>query len=187
MGMAGANGFAGGATARIFLGLFEACVNPVSILLTAQYYTRKEHSLRSCIWWAGASIGAFFGDLVAWGLGHDHGSLNSWRYMFLVWGSATIFWSIVLFFFLPNSPWKMKFLSERERKIAVLRVSYPSSGLSTGYTATHSVHKVLSNHTGYKSNWFKFDQWSSVSKTHKPGSSSAFPSSNVFHLVGSLP
>ena len=116
------NNFAGGATCRFFLGLFEATVNPTFVLLTSQYYTRKEHALRSCVWWSGASIGSFFGDLIAYGIGHGHGKLSPWKYMFITFGGFTILWCVVLFFFLPDSPWKMKGLSERERKIAVLRV-----------------------------------------------------------------
>jgi len=38
-----ATNFAALATSRFFLGLFEAVNNPAFVLITAQYYTRKEH------------------------------------------------------------------------------------------------------------------------------------------------
>ena len=117
-----ADSFGALATTRFFLGMFEATVNPAFVLITAQYYTRKEHSLRSCIWWSGAAIGAFFGDIVTWGIGHGKGSLSPWKYIFITFGGCSILWSAVLFFFLPDSPWSMKLLSERERRIAILRV-----------------------------------------------------------------
>ena len=116
------NSFGKFATSRFFLGLFEASMNPAFVLIVAQYYTRKEHSLRSCIWWAGAAIGSFFGDFIAWGLGHSHTHLAPYKYMFLTYGGFSILWAGVLLYFLPDSPWKMKYLNDREKKIIVLRV-----------------------------------------------------------------
>jgi MFS family permease len=84
-----ASSFGALATSRFFLGMFEAAVTPAFVVITSQYYTRKEHSLRSCIWWSGAAIGAFFGDLVAWGIGHGHGALSPWKYMFITFGSLS--------------------------------------------------------------------------------------------------
>lgn len=137
-----ATNFAGLATARFFLGIFEAVVNPSFVLLTSQFYTRQEHSLRSCIWWAGNAVGSFFGDLIAYGLGHGAGPLAPWKYMFITFGGLSVFWSVVLAFLMPDSLWKMKFLSEREKRVAVLR--------------------VISNHTGISSSHWKLDQALSV-------------------------
>lgn len=137
-----AKNFAGLATTRFFLGLFESVNNPAFVLITAQYYTRKEHSLRSCIWWAGNAVGSFFGDLIAYGIGHGHGPLSPWKYMFITFGGFTVLWSAVLLLFLPDSPWKMRFLNEREKKIAVLR--------------------VMSNHTGISASHWKWKQAFSV-------------------------
>ncbi|KAL7930652.1 major facilitator superfamily domain-containing protein [Trichoderma chlorosporum] len=137
-----AKNFAGLATTRFFLGLFESVNNPAFVLITSQYYTRKEHSLRSCIWWAGNAVGSFFGDLIAYGIGHGHGPLSPWKYMFITFGGFSVLWSLVLMLFLPDSPWRMKFLSEREKRIAVLR--------------------VLSNHTGVSSSYWQWRQAASV-------------------------
>ncbi|KAL7782925.1 major facilitator superfamily domain-containing protein [Trichoderma ceciliae] len=137
-----AKNFAGIATSRFFLGLFESVNNPAFVLITSQYYTRKEHSLRSCIWWAGNAVGSFFGDLVAYGIGHGHGPLSPWKYMFITFGGFTVLWSVILALFLPDSPWKMRFLTEQEKKIAVLR--------------------VISNHTGISASHWKWNQALSV-------------------------
>jgi MFS family permease len=134
--------FAGLATARFFLGLFEGVVGPSFVLLTAQFYTRQEHALRSCIWWAGNPVGSFFGDLIAYGLGHEAGPLAPWKYMFITFGGVSVVWSVVLAFFMPDSPWNMKFLSGRQKKVAVLR--------------------VMSNHTGISSSYWKWEQALSV-------------------------
>ena len=79
---AGAKNFAGLATARFFLGVFESTNGPIFTILIGQYYTRKEQPLRQCIWWAGAGVGGFIGDIIAYGLGHVHGALETWQVWF---------------------------------------------------------------------------------------------------------
>ncbi|KAL7927975.1 major facilitator superfamily domain-containing protein [Trichoderma austrokoningii] len=138
-----AKNFAGLATTRFFLGLFESVNNPAFVLITAQYYTRKEHSLRSCIWWAGNAVGSFFGDLIAYGIGHGHGPLSPWKYMFITFGGFTVVWSAVLLLFLPDSPWKMRWLNEREKKIAVLRVMPNHTGISASHWKWNQALSVL--------------------------------------------
>jgi MFS family permease len=140
-----AKNFAGLATTRFFLGLFESVNNPAFVLITAQYYTRKEHSLRACIWWAGNAVGSFFGDLIAYGIGHGHGPLSPWKYMFITFGGVTILWSAVLMLFLPDSPWKMRYLSEREKKIAVLRVMSNHTGISASHWKWNQALSVLAD------------------------------------------
>ncbi|KAJ6124554.1 Major facilitator superfamily domain general substrate transporter [Penicillium samsonianum] len=78
---AGVTNFATLAVARFFLGLFEASNNPVFTLLVSQYYTRQEHALRACLWWAGGPIAAFIGDGVSNGIGHFNGALSRWQYL----------------------------------------------------------------------------------------------------------
>lgn len=128
-----AKNFAAIATSRFFLGLFESVTNPAFVLITSQYYTRNEHSLRSCIWWAGNSVGSFFGDLIAYGIGHGHGPLSPWKYMFITFGGFTVLWSVILALLLPDSPWRMKFLNEREKRVAVLRVMSNHTGISSSH------------------------------------------------------
>lgn len=128
-----AKNFAGFATTRFFLGFFESIITPTCVLVTGQYYTRKEHGLRSCIWWSGNAVGTFIGDLIAYGIAHGNGPLSPWKYIFITLGGATVAWSGVLALLMPDSPWKMKFLSPREKKIAVLRVMSNHTGISSSY------------------------------------------------------
>ncbi|KAJ5498726.1 Major facilitator superfamily domain general substrate transporter [Penicillium expansum] len=118
---AGVTNFATLAVARFFLGVFEASNNPVFTLLVSQYYTRQEHALRACLWWAGGPIAAFIGDGVSNGVGHFHGALGRWQYLYLIFGPITMAWGIFLFFAMPSSPMTAWFLTPRERQIAVVR------------------------------------------------------------------
>ncbi|KAJ5943087.1 hypothetical protein N7516_003255 [Penicillium verrucosum] len=132
---AGVTNFATLAVARFFLGVFEASNNPVFTLLVSQYYTTQEHALRACLWWAGGPIAAFIGDGVSNGIGHFHGALGRWQYLYLIFGPITMVWGIFLFFAMPSSPMTAWFLTPRERQIAVVR--------------------VLQNHTGMKNRQYK--------------------------------
>jgi MFS transporter, ACS family, allantoate permease len=143
MAMAGAKDFASGFVCRFFIGFFEACVNPVMVLLTAQYYTRREHALRSCIWWAGNPIGAVISDFVAYGLGFSHGALPPWKYMFICFGSLTILYSLFMFIFFPESPMTMKRLTPRERTVAVLRVIDNQTGIAGNHFKWIQVKEAL--------------------------------------------
>lgn len=117
--------FATLATARFFLGIFESCLSPVLTIVVGQYWTRKEQPLRASIWWAGGPIGGFMIDGIAYAVSGDAfagSKFASWQILFLLFGPITIGWGIFLFFTFPNSPMTAWFLSERERKIAVMRV-----------------------------------------------------------------
>ncbi|EKV05348.1 Allantoate permease [Penicillium digitatum PHI26] len=142
---AGVTNFATLAVARFFLGVFEASNNPVFTLLVSQYYTRQEHPLRACLWWAGGPIAAFIGDGVSNGIGHFHGALSRWRYLYLIFGPITMAWGIFLFFAMPSSPMTAWFLTPRERHIAVVRFNkIILTGL--GYSSVESTVVAMPEH-----------------------------------------
>ncbi|KNG84546.1 putative pantothenate transporter [Aspergillus nomiae NRRL 13137] len=140
---AASTNFATLAVNRFFLGLFEASNNPAFTLLVSQYFTKNEHALRSCIWWAGAPIGAFIGDGVSNGIGHVHGKLSQWQYLYLIFGPITMLWGIIVFFTMPSSPMSAWFLTPRERKIAVVRVLQNHAGLHNRQYKIYQVKEAL--------------------------------------------
>ncbi|KAE8157112.1 major facilitator superfamily domain-containing protein [Aspergillus tamarii] len=140
---AASTNFATLAVNRFFLGLFEASNNPAFTLLVSQYFTKNEHALRSCIWWAGGPIGAFIGDGVSNGIGHVHGKLSQWQYLYLIFGPITMLWGIIVFFTMPSSPMSAWFLTPRERKIAVIRVLHNHAGLQNRQYKVYQVKEAL--------------------------------------------
>ncbi|KAE8327532.1 major facilitator superfamily domain-containing protein [Aspergillus sergii] len=140
---AASTNFATLAVNRFFLGLFEASNNPAFTLLVSQYFTKNEHALRSCIWWAGGPIGAFIGDGVSNGIGHVHGKLSQWQYLYLIFGPITMLWGIIVFFTMPSSPMSAWFLTPRERKIAVVRVLHNHAGLHNRQYKVYQVKEAL--------------------------------------------
>jgi MFS family permease len=78
----------------------------------------------------GNSIANMFGGLIAYGVGHiTTSSLQSWRLLFLILGAVTSAYAIVLFWFLPDSPEKARFLKEQDRQIAVVRTLANKTGV----------------------------------------------------------
>lgn len=108
-------------TARFFLGAAEAAVAPGFALIVGMFYKRNEQPLRQGLWFAGNCIANIFGGLVSYGVGHIHSSLAPWRVLFLILGGLTVAYSAVLWAFLPDSPTKAQFLTEREKGLSVLR------------------------------------------------------------------
>ena len=81
---AAANDFSGLAACRTFLGVFEASINPGTMIVFSMFYKRSEQPLRFGIWVGSAGIGYIIAGIASFGIGHIGGALSSWRYIFLV-------------------------------------------------------------------------------------------------------
>ncbi|KAH8901569.1 major facilitator superfamily transporter [Thozetella sp. PMI_491] len=126
---AAATNFSGMAAACTFLGVFEASINPGTMLLFSMYYTREEQPLRMGIWIGSAGLGYVIAGISSFGIGHIVSSIESWRLIFLIWGAITTAWGIVILLLLPGSPLTAKFLTEAERVLAVNRVKVNNTGI----------------------------------------------------------
>ncbi|KAJ5918163.1 hypothetical protein N7454_010538 [Penicillium verhagenii] len=113
--------FAGFVAARFFLGVLEASIAPGFSFMTGMFYKREEQTLRHGLWYLGNSAAGLFGGLLAYGIGHIDGALYSWQYMFILFGSVTAAWGLVLVKYLPNGPDKAIFLTPDQRILAVQR------------------------------------------------------------------
>ncbi|KAJ7346874.1 MFS general substrate transporter [Mycena albidolilacea] len=128
---AAAHDFKGLITARFFLGLFEATVAPCFITITQMWWRRREQTLRLAYWFAMNGATQCIGSLLTYGLGHIHGKLKSYQVIFLFIGLLTIVCSPVVYFVLPDSPAKARFLSHDEKIIAFERLRANNQGTET--------------------------------------------------------
>lgn len=94
-----------------------------------RYYSREEQPLRMGIWIGSAGLGYVISGITSFGIGHIHTSLDSWRWIFLIWGAVTTAWGIVLVVFLPGSPLNARFLTDNERVLAIDRVKVNNTGI----------------------------------------------------------
>ncbi|KAI1846642.1 hypothetical protein JX266_007215 [Neoarthrinium moseri] len=145
MATAACSSFGGLATARFILGVTEATISPGFVAVTGIWWTRSEQASRSALWISFLGVGSFVGVLIAYGLGHIVGSLSTWRYIYLVLGSATIVWGVVFTLFVPDSPTRVKWLSEEEKVIAIQRVVENKTGTKSRHFAMDQVFEAATD------------------------------------------
>lgn len=125
---AACSNYGGLITVRFFLGVAEATVTPALMFITTTWYTRDEIPKRTGIWFAGNSVGGIISSLLAYGIGHIDDKVGPWRWMFIILGVATFLWAFAVFFLLPDSISKAKFLTPEERQWAIDRVVIAGTG-----------------------------------------------------------
>lgn len=80
------------------------------------------------MWFAGNSCGGFIASLLAYGIGQIKHPLHPWQWMFIIFGVVTSLWSILVFFFLPDTINDAGFLTEEEKQYAEDRVVMGGTG-----------------------------------------------------------
>lgn len=74
---------------RFFLGLIEAGVSPMFMLVVGLWYTHAEQVSRSSWWYSFSGGSLLVSPLINYGLGHiTGGSLQPWQYMYFIAGAA---------------------------------------------------------------------------------------------------
>ncbi|KAH6981741.1 major facilitator superfamily domain-containing protein [Ilyonectria sp. MPI-CAGE-AT-0026] len=119
---------------RFFLGVFESTSWPGIVSLILNWYTPKELGKRLAIFGVSGVAGNMFLGIVQAALYRNlNGAqgLAGWQWLFIVSGVMTIFWGIVGFFVIPDSPaiTRALYLSEQERELARSRMD--ESGTKT--------------------------------------------------------
>lgn len=114
---------------RIFLGLTEAGLFPgVSYYLTL-WYPRRDIQFRTAMFFSAASVAGAFSGLLAFGIGKMDGvgTLEGWRWIFILEGIATTLIATAAFFLVVDFPDTAKFLTEEEREWVIWRLKYDSN------------------------------------------------------------
>ncbi|KAJ9132465.1 Major facilitator superfamily domain, general substrate transporter [Pleurostoma richardsiae] len=137
---------------RFFQGLFEACVLPTFLLMCSIWWTREEQSLRSAFWFN--SVAGILGGLFAYAIGqwHVQNGFHLYQYLYIVYGSFTTGWGVMLFFVLPDSPVTAWFLNHEERLAAVARVKRNQTGMINRHFKREQVIETILD----PKTWFYF-------------------------------
>ncbi|KAH7175387.1 major facilitator superfamily domain-containing protein [Dactylonectria macrodidyma] len=119
---------------RFFLGVFESTSWPGIVSLILNWYTPKELGKRLAIFGVSGVAGNMFLGIVQAALYKNLNGvrgLAGWQWLFVISGIMTIFWGIVGFFVIPDSPaiTRALYLSEEERELSRTRMS--DSGTKT--------------------------------------------------------
>jgi len=123
--------WAGVMACRVVLAIFEAAYGPGVPLYLSFFYPREKLGLRTGIFLSGSAAANAYGGALAYGISQAKASIGPWRILFIVEGVPTSLLAVVAWFWLPDSPHHCKFLTERERDIAV-DISLRQPGDRTG-------------------------------------------------------
>ncbi|KAL1847117.1 hypothetical protein VTK73DRAFT_10423 [Phialemonium thermophilum] len=111
---------------RFLLGFVEAPFFGGVLFYLSKWYTRSELSFRMSIFYSGSLLSGAFGNLIAAGilegLAGKRG-MAAWRWLYIVEGSVTCFFGLLVCFFLPDFPDTWRALSEENRSILVRRLA----------------------------------------------------------------
>jgi len=115
---AAVNSFGSLVACRFMLGFVEAVFFPGAFFYLSMFYTRKQIAFRTAILYSGSQLGNAFGTLLAIAITQLDGThgLAGWRWLFLIEGILTVGLAILFACYLPNSPHKVKWLSEQEHE-----------------------------------------------------------------------
>lgn len=129
---AATSNFAGIASVRLILGMFEAAVTPAFVLFTSQWYTKKEQGLITGIWFSFNGFANVLGGLVAYGVAQGtlgrSVAIAGWKIIFLVWGLLTMVIGIIFLLVMPDSPLKARFLRGSEGRLVIERIRHNQQG-----------------------------------------------------------
>lgn len=115
--------WAGLMTCRFFLGVAEASFGPGVPLYLTYFYPRDKVGFRHGVFISGSALANVYGSILAYGITQIKGSLAPWKILFLIEGLPTCIIAVFVFFFLPDSIEKAKFLSPREKEVATRMVA----------------------------------------------------------------
>ncbi|BCS19541.1 putative MFS transporter [Aspergillus puulaauensis] len=127
---AASTNFPGLMVVRFLLGVFESCVQPAFIVMTAMWFTRQEQAVLTSLWYCMTGVQLMVGGILAWGTSHYIGHhIKSWQLLFLVLGALTCVWAVFLGWYLPDSPMKAKCFTEEDKQLMVERVRANETGI----------------------------------------------------------
>ncbi|KAG0652743.1 putative transporter [Hyphodiscus hymeniophilus] len=139
---AAANNFSTLMALRFLLGFCEGPVFPGCEVYVVMFYKGKEQPLRIAIYLA--SIATLFIGPLSYGIGRSTGvGIETWKLLYITVGGVTLFWGIALFWLLPDNPATWKFLSEREKYIALDRVRENHTGVENKHIKWGQVREAF--------------------------------------------
>lgn len=102
------------------------------MVITSMFYRRSEQPLRMAIWLSANGMATMVGALLGFGLGHSHNTtLHSWQLIFLTIGLLNFVCGGVFLMLMPDSPSSARFLTHRQKLVAVRRVAENMIGVKT--------------------------------------------------------
>ena len=124
--------YAGLLTVRFFLGALEATVTPAFVIFTSMWYKQNEQARRMEYWLCCNGIATLIMAPLAYGLsGVTSAAIPSWQILFILLGLITVVTGCFYLWYMPDNQTNAKFLSHREKLIAVERIRGNFQGIGS--------------------------------------------------------
>jgi len=118
-------------------------------LLTSQWYSKQEQGFRVGIWFSFNGFAQIFGGLVAYGIAKGatkHGwSIEPWKIIFLLTGCMTMAMGIIFWFLIPDNQLNARFLNERDRALAIVRIRKNEQGVGNKHFKMYQFREALTD------------------------------------------
>ena len=111
------------------MGFFESGIGPTFFPALTTWYTKKEQAFRAPLLNSAQALAVIPASPIFYGCSFIGEEAHAWKYIYYIIGSLTIVWGFLVAIFMPDSPVAAKFLSERERYVAVERIRGNQAGL----------------------------------------------------------
>ncbi|KAF8844459.1 MFS general substrate transporter [Paxillus ammoniavirescens] len=111
---------------RFFLGLMEGGLFPGLVLYLSFFYPRERLQIRIATFFASASLSGAFSGLLAAAIDeiNGKGSKPGWAWILILEGISTFLFGVISFFFLPRSPEKARFFTQKERSYVMSKLRH---------------------------------------------------------------
>jgi hypothetical protein len=98
-------------------------------MITSQWYTRRQATPRTGIWYCGLGLGQTIGGLISFAAQHGpRTGFESWRIMFVAVGCFNLIIGTLVAFWMPSSIDQAKFLNEEEKTTLKRALAADQSG-----------------------------------------------------------
>ena len=115
---------------RALLGISEAAFGPGVPFYLSFFFRRNELAFRTGLFISASPLSASFAGALAWLITKvgEHGPLSPWRLLFLIEGFPSVLVAVWAWDFVPDGPGVAKWLSPRQREVAVMRLRSEKEG-----------------------------------------------------------
>jgi MFS family permease len=129
---------------RFFLGIAEAGVSPVFMLVCGMWYTHSEQVMRSSVWYSFSGGSLLISPVINFGLAHiQSDQLHPWQIMYLFAGGVSFIWGVALLWVFPDSPQRAKRFTEDEKRLLMERVRANNAGPENSRVKLYQIREAF--------------------------------------------
>lgn len=126
---AGMQNSAGFMATKFLLGVFGEPMLGLFLAQSPSWFTQREQVWRLGLWFSGASASVILCGAINLACTHIGGSLETWRWFYIMAGIISLLWGIAICFMAPDHPTRVKWLDERQRFWAIDRLKKNNQGI----------------------------------------------------------